>query len=33
VVGHDEVGCDGALPDLRRRMAVRSVWAIRAAAS
>jgi hypothetical protein len=30
VAGHDEAGCDGALPDLRRMMAVRAVWAIRA---
>jgi hypothetical protein len=30
VAGHDEAGCDGALSDLRRMMAVRAVWAIRA---
>jgi hypothetical protein len=33
VAGHDEAGFDGVLPDLRRMMAVRAVWAIRAAAS
>jgi hypothetical protein len=33
VAGHDEVGCGGALPDLRRMVAVRVVGAIRAAVS
>jgi hypothetical protein len=31
--GHDEVDCGGALPDLRRVVAVRAVGAIRATAS
>jgi hypothetical protein len=26
MAGHDEAGYDGALPDLRRMMAVRVVW-------
>jgi hypothetical protein len=26
MAGHDEAGCDDALPDLRRMMAVRAVW-------
>jgi hypothetical protein len=30
VAGHDEVGCDDARPDLKRVMAVRVVWVIRA---
>jgi hypothetical protein len=33
VAGHDEVGCGGALPYLRRMVAVRAMGAIRAAAS
>jgi hypothetical protein len=30
MAGHDEARCDGALPDLRRMLAVRAVWAIQA---